>query len=83
MPGSPWSQIVYLENNLPTQAATATDRISGSALIFNVPPANTSVTASFAATGQAIRTVSALVHAGWVTDVEIRPDQATHLSIPP
>ena len=56
--------------------------VSGTALIFNVPSGNLTVTASFAATGQAIRTVSALAREGWVTYVDIRPDQAIHQSIP-
>ena len=79
---SPGEMVVYLLDNLPTQSATATDLLSGTALILNVPPGNLTVTASFAATSQAIRTVSALALEGWVTYVDIRPDQATHPPIP-
>ena len=75
-------QIVYLENNVPSQVATQTDRVSGSALIFNVPSGTLTVTASFAATGQAILTISPIAREGWVTYVEVRPDQATHQPIP-
>ena len=79
----PTETVVYLQDNLPTQGATATDLVSGSALIFNVPPGTLTVTASFAATGQVIRTVSPVAREGWVTYVEIRPDQATHEPSPP
>jgi hypothetical protein len=72
----------YLESNVPTVSATQTDSVSGAALVFNVPPGNLTVTASFAATSQAIQTVSTIARDGWITYVEIRPDQATHQGLP-
>jgi hypothetical protein len=79
----PGETVVYLQNNLPTQSATETDSVSGTAMIFNVPPTETlTVTAFFAATNQPIRTVSAIAREGWVTYVDIRPDQASHQPIP-
>ena len=78
----PGEQVVYLLSNLPTQSATSTDIVSGSALIFNVPAGTLTVTAFFAATNEPIRTVSAIAREGWVTYVDIRPDQATHPPIP-
>jgi hypothetical protein len=89
----PNEQIIYLANNYPTSGATQTDDVSGTALVFNVPVqpptdggpqsgATLTLRASFAATGQEIRTVSALVREGWVTYVDVRPDQADFVPIP-
>jgi hypothetical protein len=73
-------RVVYLLNNLPSTSVTQTD-VSGSALIFNVPPGTLVVSASFAATNQPIRSVTTFARQGWVTFVQIRPDQATHTPI--
>jgi hypothetical protein len=71
-------KVVYLANNLPSQEATQTDSMSGTALIFNVPPGVLEMTAFFADTHNAVRTVSTLARDNtWVTYVQIRPDQAT------
>ena len=75
-------QVVYLLNNVPAASASQTDSASGAALVFNVPPPSFEVTASFAATNEPIRAVSTLAREGWVTYVEIRPDQATHPGLP-
>ena len=75
-------EVVYLVNNLPTKGATQTDSQSGSALIFNVPPGTLTVSAAFADTGIPIRTVTTLGRQGWVTFIQIRPDQASHSPIP-
>jgi hypothetical protein len=85
----PNEQVIYLANNLPTTGATQTDSVSGAALVFNVPvvqsddaggstAATLTLRASFASTGQEIKTVSALVRASqqWMTYVDIRPDQS-------
>jgi hypothetical protein len=78
--------VVYLLNNLPSQSATETDSVSGTALIFNVPSGALTVSASFAATKIPIRTVTTIARAAdpdagvptpWVTYLQIRPDQAT------
>ena len=74
----PNETVVYLVNNLPSQSATQTDDVSGTALIFNVPAGTLTVTASFADTHQVIRKVSTIARDNnWVTYVQIRPDQAT------
>jgi hypothetical protein len=81
--GTPGSseQVIYLANNLPSKAATATDSESGSALIYNVPPGTLTVSASFADTGNPIRTISTIARQGWLTFILIRPDQATRVPI--
>jgi hypothetical protein len=74
----PNETVVYLLNSIPSTAATQTDRVTGSALIFNVP-ANPSlaVSAFFASSGMFIQKITALGRAGWVSYVAIQPDQAT------
>jgi hypothetical protein len=94
----PGEQVVYLAANLPTSGATQTDAVSGSAIIFNIPVAGSgsgdastdaatgastlTLRASFASTGQEIRTVSALVRQNWVTYVDVWPDQADWVHLP-
>jgi tRNA A-37 threonylcarbamoyl transferase component Bud32 len=75
-------QLVYLENNLPSQAATKTDAQSGSALVFNVPAGTLEINAFFAADHHPIRTVNALARIGWVTFVQVRLDQAHRVPLP-
>jgi hypothetical protein len=76
------AQVVYLLNSLPSSTATQTDAVSGTALVFNLPPGSLKFTASLATNGTAILTTSAIVRENWVTYVTIRPDQASHPSIP-
>ncbi len=75
-------RFVYLANNVPIASATQTDAVSGTALVFNVPTGPLTVTAAFAATGVAIRTVPTIARENWLTYVTILPDQATPLPIP-
>lgn len=76
------AQVVYLLNSFPSPTATQTDAVSGTALVFNLPPGSLNFTASFAMNGMAILSASAIVRENWVTYVNIRPDQASHPSIP-
>ena len=71
-------QVLYLADNYPSKSATKTDSVTGSAIIFNVPPGTFSVTASFASNNEAIRTATTIARQGWITFVQIRPDQASH-----
>jgi hypothetical protein len=74
----PDESVVYLVNNLPSTSGTETDSVSGSALVFNVPPGTLTVTARFAATQALIRTASTIARDNtWVTYLQIRPLQAT------
>jgi hypothetical protein len=74
----PDESVVYLVNNLPSTSGTQTDTVSGSALIFNVPPGTLTVTARFADTQELIRTASTIARDNtWVTYLQIRPEQAT------
>src|SRR5579859_5856129 len=74
----PNETVVYLENNLPSQSATQTDKVSGSALVFNVPPGTLTLSAAFADTKATIRTVTTIGRDNnWVTYAQIRPDQAS------
>ncbi len=74
-------QLFYLKNSLPTMGETQTEAASGSALIFNVPIGTLTITASYFSTQQTLRIVSTYARQGWVTQVQIRPDQATHQPI--
>ena len=71
----PNEQVAYLENNLPSKSATATE-VTGSALVFNVPSGTLTLTATIVGSTQPLRSVTALIRQGWVTFVQIRPDQA-------
>ena len=74
-------KVVYLETNLPSSSATETDN-AGSAIVFNVPPGTVSITATIGATGETIRTVSALARTGWATFVQIRLGSSYEQPIP-
>jgi hypothetical protein len=80
----PTEEVIYLKDDIPVMntTQTQTDSVSGAAIVFNVPPGNLAVTASFAATNEPIQTVSTVAREGWITYVEIRPDQATHQGLP-
>lgn len=73
----PGEKIVYLDKSLPSASAKTTDS-TGSGLIYNVQPGTLTVTAKFADTGRAVRSISTLARSKWVTYVQIRLDQATH-----
>jgi hypothetical protein len=73
----PNETVAYLENNLPSKSATATEA-TGSALVFNVPAGTLTLSAAMSGTHQPIRSVTALIRQGWVTFVQIRPDQAQY-----
>jgi hypothetical protein len=71
-------KVVYLQNKLPTPSATSTD-VTGSAVVFNVPPGTVTLTA-YLPGHRPIRTVDALARSGWVTYAQIRLDQS---QVPP
>jgi hypothetical protein len=73
---APNESVVYFVNSLPSKSATETDKQTGSAIIFNVPPGTLTVSAKVASNQSPIRTVSALTRKDWITFVQIRPDQA-------
>jgi hypothetical protein len=74
----PNEQVVYLASVLPSPSAKATDGVTGSAIIFNVPPGTLALSASFASDGRAIRTLTTLARTGWVTLAQLRLDQASY-----
>jgi hypothetical protein len=78
-------QIIYLQKNVPVpnKQANATDSVSGTAIIFNipVPPEEAGVgtlpvTATFAGTGGMFQTATALVRQNWTTYLDMKPYQA-------
>jgi hypothetical protein len=72
---TPDERVYYFVNSLPTPSATSTDN-TGSAIIFNVPPGSVAATATLPGSTQTLRTMTAITRAGWVSFVNIRPDQA-------
>ena len=78
----PNEQVAYLEGNLPSKSATATE-VTGSALVFNVPAGTLTLTATIVGSTQPLRSVTALIRQGWVTFVQIRPDQARYAPTSP
>jgi hypothetical protein len=68
-------KLVYLENSLPSPSATETDA-TGSAIVYNVPAGTVSLSATIAATGTPLRTVSAMARNGWATFIQVRLDSS-------
>lgn len=73
---APGELMVYLQDRIPTRNATSTD-VTGSVMFFNVPAGSMTVTAYMPDHRQVGGSMTALTRAGWVTFIQMRPDQAT------
>jgi hypothetical protein len=67
----PAGTIRYFVGNMPSPTATATDAVTGAALIANAPPSNTTVNATVS--GMTLRSHNFDTVAGALTQTEIRP----------
>jgi hypothetical protein len=68
-------QVVYFQDRLPTASATSTD-VTGSAMIFNVPPGSMTVTGYFAGHHAVRAPITALTRSQEITFIQMWPDQA-------
>jgi hypothetical protein len=68
---NPPGDVRYIANSVPSKAAVATDSTTGSALILNVPPGNTTISAFVG--GMALRSHSLDGVAGAVMQTDVQP----------